>query len=179
MEEHKKINEWYVLSGGPATGKTTLLNNLEMRGYAVVPEMARHCIDEQLAEGKTLQEIQGDQLVFQHEVLRHQLDAEKRIPADRLTFFDRGLPDMLAYYRYHHIAEDEPLRKALQGCSYKKVFLLEPLPLISDYARKETEGQRQALCELVRAAYQEFPFPLVTVPTLSTDERASLILSHL
>jgi predicted ATPase len=78
-------NNWYVISGGPGTGKTTLIKLLEARGYATIPEMARHCIDEQLALGKTMQDIGQNQLAFQQEIVEHQLTAERHEAEDRLA----------------------------------------------------------------------------------------------
>jgi predicted ATPase len=171
-------NNWYVISGGPGTGKTTLIKLLEARGYATIPEMARHCIDEQLALGKTMQDIGQNQLAFQQEIVEHQLTAERNAPKDRVTFFDRGIPDSLAYYRYNHLPEDEVIQRALAGCSYKKVFLLDPLPLVSDYARQETERQQRELCALIQDVYMHLPFPIVHVPVLPVDERVAFILKH-
>lgn len=172
-------NNWYVISGGPGTGKTTLIKLLELRGYAVVPEMARRCIDEQIALGKTVTEIQSDQLLFQHTVLERQLEIEEIISKDRLTFFDRGIPDMLAYYRYHKIPEDDLIKRSVSGCSYKKVFLLDPLPLISDYARLENESQQLEICKLIHDVYDSVPFPNVHVPVMPPNERLEFVLKNL
>jgi predicted ATPase len=171
-------NNWYVISGGPGTGKTTLITLLQLRGYATVPEMARHYIDEQLALGKSFNEVENHQVAFQHAVLERQLAAEKLLPFDRVTFFDRGIPDTLAYYQYHKLPEDELITKAVAACSYKKVFLLDPLPIVSDYARKETERQQHDLCKRIREVYASLPFPTVRVPVMSPNERVEFVLSN-
>src|SRR6185312_6669514 len=44
----------YVLTGGPCAGKTTVILELQKRGYHVLEEAARSVIDEMLAQGKTL-----------------------------------------------------------------------------------------------------------------------------
>ena len=46
-------SSWYVITGGPSTGKTTLLEELAKRGYKTIPEVARVVIDEGIAAGKT------------------------------------------------------------------------------------------------------------------------------
>ena len=48
---------WYVLTGGPCSGKTTLIDELKQRGYSVFPEPARIVIASELAQGKTIQDI--------------------------------------------------------------------------------------------------------------------------
>ena len=41
----------YVITGGPGTGKTTVLRELERRGFAVEEEVARRIIREQMESG--------------------------------------------------------------------------------------------------------------------------------
>jgi predicted ATPase len=38
----------YVVTGGPGTGKTTVLRELERKGFPCVPEVARQLIQEQM-----------------------------------------------------------------------------------------------------------------------------------
>src|SRR5690554_1815606 len=47
MIKLKENNNFYVLTGGPGVGKTTLLEELERRNYEIVPEIARELIKEQ------------------------------------------------------------------------------------------------------------------------------------
>lgn len=42
-------NHYYVITGGPGVGKTTLLGELEKRNYRCMPEVARRVIQEQMA----------------------------------------------------------------------------------------------------------------------------------
>ncbi|PZR03085.1 MAG: hypothetical protein DI539_26790, partial [Flavobacterium psychrophilum] len=55
---HKEIKtNWYVITGGPCTGKTTVVELLAKRGYVTIAEQARHYIDTQKVEGRTVEEI--------------------------------------------------------------------------------------------------------------------------
>ena len=93
------MNKWYVVTGGPATGKTTLLAELEKLGHTTLPEAARIIIDQGIAEGKTVAEIRADEAQFQLKILMHKRRTEKYHPEDMLTFFDRGMHDTLAYLK--------------------------------------------------------------------------------
>lgn len=170
---------WYVITGGPGTGKTTVIDMLEARGYAILPEMARLHIDEELARGKTLEEMERDEHAFQREVLHMQIEAEKRLPRTRITFFDRGIPDTLAYYRFHKLAEDELILKAVAKCRYRKVFMLEQLPLKPDYARTESEVDQKEISRIIHDVYDSLPFPVVHVPRMSPEKRVEFILKNL
>jgi len=53
----KTKSKWYVITGGPSSGKSTVLSCLEKMDYRIIPEAARVLIDEEMAKGKTLEEI--------------------------------------------------------------------------------------------------------------------------
>ena len=56
MKKEIKTN-WNVITGGPCTGKTTVVDLLAKRGYKTTIEHARHYIDTQKIKGKTIEEI--------------------------------------------------------------------------------------------------------------------------
>ena len=48
---HASHNRFFVLTGGPGSGKTTLIEALEARGYATTEEAGRGVIREQMQGG--------------------------------------------------------------------------------------------------------------------------------
>ena len=98
---------WYVITGEPSSGKTKVIEYLAFLNYAIIPEAARILIDTEASKGKTIEEIRGDEAEFQKRALEMKIEIENRIPPKQITFFDRGIPDSVAYY---HIC--------------KKIFLL-------------------------------------------------------
>jgi len=70
----RKTTNWYVITGGPASGKTTTVNLLTQRGYKTTIEHARHFIDTQRMEGKTVEEIRQNQAAFQAGILDMQIE---------------------------------------------------------------------------------------------------------
>ena len=173
------MTNWYVITGGPSSGKTTTVSLLKERGYKTTIEHARHYIDTQLVTGKTVEEIRSNQIAFQQGVLEMQVAQEQELSPTDTVFLDRALPDALAYYRFLGLREDEKLRNALQGASYKKVFILDPLPLTNDYARTEDEVAQKKIHQLLTEVYESFSFPVVHVPVLPPDERVDFILANL
>jgi predicted ATPase len=170
---------WYVITGGPSSGKTTTVNLLKERGYKTTIEHARHYIDTQRVTGKTVEEIRRNQVVFQQGILDMQIAQEKELSASEVVFLDRALPDALAYYRFLNLPEDEKLQKALGQASYKKVFILDPLPLVKDYARTEDPAAQLNLHGLLTEVYESLGFPVVHVPILPPEERVDFILKNL
>lgn len=170
---------WYVVTGAPSSGKTTMVNLLQERGYKTAIEHARHYIDLQRVEGKTVEEIRASQSEFQGKVLSMQIAQERKLPSEKIVFLDRAIPDTLAYQRFLELPLTEPLRAAAQGASYKKVFILDPLPLVHDYARTEDERAQLELHRLLTDVYESLKIPVVHVPVLPPSERADFILNHL
>lgn len=179
LPNNDKQHNWYVITGGPGCGKTTTVNQLNMLGYHTTIEHARHFIDTQMITGKTVEEIRKNQKVFQEGILDMQIMQEASLKPDELVFLDRALPDALAYYRFLNLPEDEKLINALKTANYKKVFILDFLPMVNDYARKENADAQKKIHELITEVYESFPFPVVHVPVLSPEERANFILKKL
>lgn len=170
---------WYVITGGPSSGKTTTVNLLKARGYKTTIEHARHYLDTQRINGKTVEEIRKHQSEFQLGVLQMQLEQEKELDPDDVVFLDRAIPDALAYYHFLNLPEDDKLMAALRNVSYKKVFIMDPLPLVNDYARTEDETAQKKIHGLLIDVYQSLPFPIINVPVLQPEKRVDFILKNL
>lgn len=169
---------WYIVTGGPSSGKSTLLTYLKSAGYLIIPEVARTLIDEEIAKGKTLQEIRSDETVFQRRIFRMKTDLEERLLPEQLTFFDRGIPDSAAYYRLY--GEDvEPVIQASRKRRYRGVFFLEQVPFAKDYARIEDEKKAAIISNLLHKAYADMGYEVITIPLLSIAERARLLLNYI
>jgi predicted ATPase len=171
---------WYVLTGGPCAGKTTLAEALRERGHAVQPEPGRIYFEAKLAEGKTIEELLSDMTKLEHDILQQHIEMEKAFKRDSLLFLDRGIPDCLAYYRVYNVTEDAELEKALANCSYRKIFLLDLIEnFANDAVRVETPEQAKRIHDAIESAYIERGYEVVTVPVMPIQDRADFVLSRL
>jgi predicted ATPase len=170
---------WYVITGGPGSGKTTTVNVLKSRGYKTTIEHARHYLDTQRQNGRTVEEVRRNQKEFQLGVLTMQIEQENALSPDDMIFLDRAIPDALAYYRFLSLPPDKKLLEALERAVYKKIFILDCLPLVQDYARQEDEAAQKKIHELLTEVYEAMPFPVVHVPVLRVEERVDYILKNL
>ena len=177
--EDRKQTNWYVITGGPSSGKTTTVNLLNSMGYMTTIEHARHYLDTQRIIGKTVEEIRKNQQEFQLGVLEMQIEQENSLKPDELVFLDRAIPDSLAYYRFLNLEPDVKLLNALKEVVYKKVFILERLPFMKDYARTEDEYGQKKIHELLIEVYESLHFPVLHVPVLPPAERVDFILKNL
>ena len=175
----KKPTNWYVITGGPSSGKTTTVNLLKERGYITTMEHARHYLDTQRLKGKTVEEIRKNQNEFQMGVLKMQMEQESQISPDILVFLDRAIPDTLAYYQFLNLTVNESLLAIMRTVFYKKIFILDSLPLMKDYARTEDAAAQKKIHALLIATYKSLGFPIVKVPVLPPDERVDFILKNL
>ena len=170
---------WYVITGGPSSGKTTTINLIASRGYKTTIEHARHYIDTQKQKGRTVEEVRKNQEEFQMGVLEMQIEQESMLSPNDVIFLDRALPDALAYYHFLDLPVNQKLTDALKIYSYKKVFMLDVLPLVQDYARKEDEKSQKRIHELLIEVYTSLNFPIIRVPVLPVDKRVDYILQNL
>ncbi len=170
---------WCVITGGPSSGKSTVIRLLKDMGYQTTVELARHYIDLQRMNGRSTEEIRSNQRQFQHKVLNLQIDLERRLDPLDLVFLDRGLPDELAYYEYFNLSPDEKLIEYLDQRLYKKIFIMDLLPLDKDYARTEDAEAQKALHKLIIETYRKRSEPVVMVPVLPPKDRVRFILDNL
>lgn len=169
---------WYVVTGGPSSGKTTVIQELAKLGYFIYPEAARVYIDEEIAKGKTVEEIRGDEARFQREILRMKVEIEKRAPRNKIVFFDRAIPDSIAYYQISGLDPKEVLRFC-QKKIYRKIFFFEQLAFEKDYARTEDDETIKKLNVLLRKNYKDLGHKVIDVPAMSVEERISKILTEI
>ncbi len=173
------MTNWYAITGGPSSGKTTTVDMLRSLGYTTTIEHARHYLDLKRIEGKTVEEVRARRREFQRGVLAMQLEQEASLDPDQTVFLDRAIPDLLAYYRFLDLEPDPQLLDALQHVAYRKTFILDLLPLAADYARTEDADAQLRIHQLLIEVYRELPIPVVSVPVLSPANRVAFILERL
>ncbi|MBX3074704.1 ATP-binding protein [Candidatus Obscuribacterales bacterium] len=162
-----------VITGGPSTGKTTIINLLEVMGQKVVHELATKIIK----EGKYLPWV--DRVKFQSEVLRRQLAAEAAIlDFDNPIFLDRGAFDGEAYY----IADSLPVPPAfstIDPSQYDLAFLIEELSFFdqNDVRREDLEFTKKISATL-EGCYTSRNIRVIRVPAMLPHARVDFIMKH-
>jgi predicted ATPase len=172
------MNSWYVISGPTSSGKTTLINELSKMGYLTVPEISRMIIDEEIKKGKAVKDIRKDEIDFQKRTLVIKMKIENELPKDKIVFFDRGIPDSIAYYQLYGLDS----KKLIESCKqkqYKGVFMLAQLPFERDYARIEDPEILKKLGMLLRKSYSNLGYEIKDIPAAPINERIKIILSNL
>lgn len=169
---------WCVFTGAPCSGKTTVLDALEKRGFIVIPETARAYVEKERKKGRTVASIRKNPLLFQRHILYSKVYTEKRLPPQELIFLDRGLPDSIAYFRLSNLPMDEPVTLSRKR-RYGAVFLFQRLPLKPDPVRREDDATAARIEGLIRDAYRSLGYAPIHVPIMSVADRVDFILNHL
>ncbi len=175
---HRCSSRWSVITGAPCSGKTAVIRMLEQRGYQVVHEVARAYIEKELMKGKTLSEIKANEWVFERHILMEKLKIEAELAPDEIIFFDRALPDSIAYYKLNGLNPAEPYQKSREA-HYQNVFLFERLSFLTDPVRSENEKTARRLGQLIEESYRSLGYDIIHVPVLGVEERVEFILKHL
>lgn len=169
---------WYVITGGPMTGKTKLIDELAKRGYDTVPEAARTVIDEAIKHGISSEKLRADEKRFQDDVAILKRDIEKTHDKKTLTFFDRGMHDTIAYLNYYDYNIEDWIVDFAKKASYRKVFLLEPVgEYTQDYARTEDAAFTKRIRPLLQAAYSSYGMEPIIIPDIGLENRVNFVLN--
>ena len=171
-------SNWNVITGGPSSGKTTLINELAKIGYATFPEAARTLIDRGLAEGRELEDIQNG-FEFQKNVLRLQIEMERSAPRGKTVFFEGAVPDGIAYCKLRGLDIKE-YEKYNKNGRYRKIFFCEPLPFVKDHARIEDSRTALRLAKMRRKSYEDLGYGIIDLPaTPFVADRIRIVLNEL
>lgn len=169
-----------ILSGGPGTGKTTLLTALQKRGYACMPEISREIIAEQLARGSDV--LPWDNLLAFSRIVFAGRMQQYQNAMDGITFYDRSVFDTIAYMHHDKLEIPEDWNELLKDLNfYNKVFITPPWRTIfnKDSERREEWEKLLTLHEHLVKTYEKAGFDVVLLPKTSIEKRISIVLSYL
>lgn len=180
----KQISEYYILTGGPGVGKTTLLKALEKESFPVVNETARTVIREQIA-------MNGDALPWENKtkytdlLLNRSLNeyhtTRKKHP-DSSVFFDRSGIDALCYASMIDYSPDHLIVNDILSCNYnKKVFILPPWREIytTDSERKQSWEEALFTYQAMKDTYLKYGYTVIDVPVGSVATRKEFVLHQI
>ncbi|WP_461303664.1 AAA family ATPase [Aureisphaera sp.] len=178
-----------VITGGPATGKTALIESLEALGYECYPEIIREFTKEEV-ENKSGQDLQSNPIVFADDALafnkrllrgRQQQYESSLSSENELVFFDRGVGDVLAYMDFFDQEYDDHFTSTCENIPYDTIFILPPWKEIFgvDEGRFEDFEEAIKLYDHLKECYTSFGHTPIIVPKDTVENRIAFILSEL
>jgi predicted ATPase len=171
----------YVITGGPGAGKTTLLLALQALGYPCSEEASRRLILEESARGSGCLPWM-DLACFAERALERLVAAYRAAAENALTFFDRGIPDIIAYLTAAGLPVTAEYEEALQRYPYAQtVFLLPPWQeiYVQDEARRQTFEEAERIFHHIKSIYLSSGYEIVELPKCPVDQRVGRLLKKL
>jgi len=169
-----------VITGGPGTGKSTVIDELIKLKYTCMPEISRKITIDAKKNGI-------DQLFLSKPLLFSQLLLDGRenqflqahIKKSDIVFFDRGIPDVHGYMNY--LGVDYPknyIEKSLEH-RYSNIFMMPPWEEIytTDNERYESFEQSLAIYNHLKKTYLELNYEIIEVPLGNVLKRVNFILN--
>lgn len=177
-----------VITGAPGTGKTAVIKALETAGFhcfhEVIRTMTLSAKDEDgsnISLGNPIAFV-NDSEQFNQQLLDARLLQYKQAKdvKNELVFYDRGMPDVLAYMEYFKQPYSNEFSATCEANRYNAVFLLPPWEAIyiQDNERLETYLQATEIHEHLTATYTRLGYTVLEVPFGTVAERLSFILEH-
>ena len=168
----------FIISGGPGAGKSTLLEALRDKGFQCSDEVSRQLIQQEVAAGSHCLPWLDLACFARLALNRMILDYEKVSVSEEITFFDRAIPDIIAYLKIGGLPVDETYYQALQQYSYQpQVFMAPPWEAIyvNDSERWQTFAEATTLHQALVATYQSLGFEIIELPRTKVDERIKFV----
>ena len=168
----------FVLTGGPGSGKTTLIEALAAQGIRRMPEAGRAIIQDQVAIGGSALPW-SDRLAFAELMLSHEMRSYRE--AQEFTgpvIFDRGVPDVVGYLRVSGLPLPTHIEEAARRLRYhRRVLIAPPWPAIfaQDTERKQSIEEAEATYRAMVTVYAGLGYELVPLPLAPVPERIEFV----
>jgi predicted ATPase len=174
----------YVLTGGPGSGKSAIILELERKGYHVVRDAAEDTIH--LMQSKGIEKPWENQY-FEDHIYNLQAVREQHLEhlaEDEVVFIDRGVLDGMAYRQISGVGMlcKYLSRQTHLRIPYAGVFLIRnlgPTEYKKSKIRRETYGQALQIERRQFINYRDQGYDPVTVPADPLERRVKLILAKL
>lgn len=168
----------HVITGGPGSGKSTLIDALAATGVATSPEVGRAVVREQLAHGGTALPW-GDEPAFAEEMIGREIAAHAAaLASGAVTVMDRGVPDVAGFLRVSGLAVPAHIDAAARTVRYNRRVFIAPF-WAEIYAHDPERRQSPALAEATHAVmvatYRDYGYTLVELPRTSVAERVAFV----
>ncbi|EGP54492.1 AAA family ATPase [Rhizobium pusense] len=171
-----------VVTGGPGSGKSSLIDAMAQRGFRTMPEAGRAIIRDQIRiGGKALP--WADRALFAELMLGWELRSyQEALASDALVLMDRGMPDVVGYLTLCGLPVPAHFETAAKTYPYNKRVFLAPYwdaIFTQDTERKQDRQEAEATGMVMAETYGRLGYQIVELPLVGIEQRADFVAENL
>ncbi|KGJ11976.1 putative ATPase [Paracoccus versutus] len=176
------VEHMIVVTGGPGSGKSSLIDAMAQRGFRTMPEAGRAIIRDQIKiGGKALP--WADRALFAELMLGWELRSyQEALASDALVLMDRGIPDAVGYLTLCGLPVPAHFETAAKTHPYKKRVFLAPYwdaIFTQDTERKQDRQEAEATARVMAETYSRLGYQIVELPLVGIEQRADFVAENL
>ncbi|MBN8190460.1 MAG: AAA family ATPase [Rhodobacteraceae bacterium] len=174
-------DHFFVVTGGPGAGKTSLITELSRRGFHTIPESGRAIIREDMVSGGDALPW-ADRMAYAERMLERDLRAYEDARAlSGPVIFDRGTPDILGYLTLCGLPVPPHIAAAAKETRYNARIFLAPFwddIFTQDAERKQTRAEAEATGAVMRDTYTALGYEITELPRTDIVTRADFVCAQ-
>ncbi len=178
-----------VVTGGPGTGKTSVIKYLETANFycyhEVIREMTKSAMEKENIKSYNTNPLLfvSNPEAFNKKILSERIQQFKdgNINPEKIIFYDRGIPDVLAYMDFFKQDYGEEFINACKNYTYDQVFIFPPWEdiYVVDNERSESFEEVIQIHQNLMNTYQIYGYNCLEVPFGNIKTRAEFILKNI
>ncbi len=170
---------FFIITGAPSSGKTTLLDALEDRAFRVMKEGGPFIIEDQITIGGNALPWKN-QLAYSELLLNWDLRSYREALNQNQypILFDQAIPDIIAFLKYHLLPVPPHLYKAAEKFRYNKKVLIIPFwekTSEKDPSHSQSLKETQRLLDATLSVYEHLDYEPCILPQKNLDQQISFI----
>ena len=172
----------FVVTGGPGSGKSTLIEALSRRGVRQMPEAGRAIIQDQVRIGGSALPW-ADRAAFAELMLGWELRSHREASTlSSPVLMDRGIPDVIGYLTLCDLPVPPHMERAAELFRYNRQVFIAPYwdaIFAQDAERKQDRAEAEQTCRVMAETYARLGYELVELPLVGIDERARFVYERI
>ncbi|ETX26723.1 AAA family ATPase [Roseivivax isoporae] len=171
-----------VVTGGPGSGKSSVIDCMARHGFATMPEAGRAIIQDQVRLGGAALPW-ADRALFAELMLAWELRSyQEALGKGAHVVMDRGIPDVLGYLTLCGLPVPAHVQRAAELHRYCRQVFLAPYwdeIFTQDSERKQDRQEAEATGRVMAETYTRLGYQIVELPLVGVQERADFVAASL